>query len=140
VVISLRSIFDLIRESRISHPVLCHKVLKALLDILQNLPPESLLSEPANVVGMYVYLYWKFWLCYSSTFLDPLFELLLDISTCNENEGDEDQGKDSLASISASCLLSLVIAWGITPKLLQSLTALIVGPRSSAMREIAVTS
>lgn len=51
VVISLRSIYDLIRESRISHPVLCHKVLKALLDILQNLPPESLLNEPSHVVG-----------------------------------------------------------------------------------------
>ena len=49
--ISLRSIYDLIRESRISHPVLCHKVLKALLDILQNLPPESLLNEPSHVVG-----------------------------------------------------------------------------------------
>lgn len=52
--ISLRSIFELIKESRVSHPVLCHKVLKALFDILQNLAPECLLTEPSNVVGEYM--------------------------------------------------------------------------------------
>ncbi len=49
--ISLRSIFDLIQESQSSHPLLCFKVLKALLGILQNLLPESLTWEPCHVVG-----------------------------------------------------------------------------------------
>lgn len=52
MVISLRSIFDLIQESRKSYPELCMKVLKALLGILQNLLPETLANEPSDVVGM----------------------------------------------------------------------------------------
>lgn len=51
MVISLRSIFDLIQESKRSHPELCRKVLKALFGILQNLLPESLKNEPLHVVG-----------------------------------------------------------------------------------------
>ena len=51
VVISLQSIFDLIKESQTSHPLLCLKVLKALLGILQNLLPESLKNEPPHVAG-----------------------------------------------------------------------------------------
>lgn len=51
VVISLRSIFDLIQESQSTHPQLCLKVLRALFGILQNLVPESLMTEPCHVVG-----------------------------------------------------------------------------------------
>ena len=51
MVISLRSIFDLIQESQKAYPDLCMKVLKALLGILQNLLPESLAGEPLHVVG-----------------------------------------------------------------------------------------
>lgn len=49
--ISLRSIYDLIKECQSSHPQLCFKVLKALLDILQNLNPEGLMNDPSNFVG-----------------------------------------------------------------------------------------
>ena len=51
VVISLRSIFDLIQESQSTHPQLCLKVLRALFGILQNIVPESLMTEPCHVVG-----------------------------------------------------------------------------------------
>jgi len=53
VVISLQSIFDLIKDSQTSHPDLCIKVLNALLGVLQNLLPESLKNEPPDVVGKY---------------------------------------------------------------------------------------
>lgn len=51
VVISLQSIYDLIKDSQTSHPELCIKVLNALLGVLQNLLPESLKNEPPSFVG-----------------------------------------------------------------------------------------
>ena len=60
VVISLQSIFDLIKESQTSHPELCIKVLNALLGVLQNLLPESLKNEPPHVVGKCVAMFYHF--------------------------------------------------------------------------------
>jgi hypothetical protein len=47
----LRSVFELIRESRSSHPLLCTKALVALLDVVQGQQPEGLKSEPTEVIG-----------------------------------------------------------------------------------------
>ncbi|KAK4016037.1 hypothetical protein OUZ56_031000 [Daphnia magna] len=123
VVISLRSIFDLIEESKSSHPELCFKVLKALLGILQNLSPESLSSEPCQVV-------------------EPLFELLLKLSTVIDAENDRiipaetEEIEGSLSSLASSCLLSLTVAWGLTPKILQALDTLITVARPLAAQLI----
>ncbi|XP_046440285.1 E3 ubiquitin-protein ligase MYCBP2-like isoform X2 [Daphnia pulex] len=121
VVISLRSIFDLIQESQVTHPQLCFKVLKALLGILQNLFPESLMSEPCHVV-------------------EPLFELLLKLSTMTDAENtstiETQEVGESLSSLASSCLLSLVIAWGVTPRILQALDALITVARPLAAQII----
>lgn len=39
--LGLRSVFEIIKESRISHPSLCTKALSALLDVLQGQSPEG---------------------------------------------------------------------------------------------------
>lgn len=39
------------RESRTIEPALCTKALSALLDVLQGQLPESLKSEPDDVIG-----------------------------------------------------------------------------------------
>jgi E3 ubiquitin-protein ligase MYCBP2 len=49
--VGLRSVFELIRESRSSHPFLCTKALAALLDVVQGQQPEGLKNEPAEVIG-----------------------------------------------------------------------------------------
>lgn len=47
----LRSVFELIRETRKSHPSFCTRALKALLDMLQGLAPEELAGEPSDITG-----------------------------------------------------------------------------------------
>lgn len=54
--VGLRSVFELIRESRSPHPSLCTKALKALLDVVQGQQPEGLKNEPAEVIGTTVYV------------------------------------------------------------------------------------
>ena len=49
--IGLCGVFELIRETRESHPALCVRTLKALLDMLQGQAPEGLRGEPAEVIG-----------------------------------------------------------------------------------------
>ena len=46
--------FELIRESRSSHPLLCTKALGALLDVVQGQQPEGLKNEPTEVIGNYI--------------------------------------------------------------------------------------
>ncbi|CAH1268401.1 MYCBP2 [Branchiostoma lanceolatum] len=48
--IGLCGVFELIRETRLSHPALCARALQALLDMLQGQQPEGLRSEPADVI------------------------------------------------------------------------------------------
>jgi len=50
--VGLCSVFELLRETQSSQPVLCHRVLLALLNILQAQTPEALRNEPADIVGM----------------------------------------------------------------------------------------
>lgn len=51
--VGIRSVFELIRESRSTHPVLCTKALTALLDVIQGLQPEGLKTEPVEVIGKF---------------------------------------------------------------------------------------
>lgn len=53
-------------------------------------------------------------------FEEPLYELLLSISSSCVYSGEK-----SLAAAASSCLLSLVLAWGVTPKIFQALNHLV---------------
>lgn len=51
--IGLRSVFELIKESRVPSPDICTKALMALLDIIQYQSPEALKDEPSEVIGKF---------------------------------------------------------------------------------------
>ena len=48
------------------------------------------------------------------------------------------EAEESLSSLASSCLLSLVIAWGVTPKILQALNSLITVARPLTAQKITV--
>ena len=50
--IGLCGVFELIKETRQSHPTLCSRALQALLDMLQGQSPEGLKTEPPDVIGI----------------------------------------------------------------------------------------
>ena len=47
----LFGVFELIRETHTTHPVLCMKALTALIYMLQGQQPEGLRNEPQIVIG-----------------------------------------------------------------------------------------
>lgn len=49
--IGLCGVFELIKETRFSHPLLCLRSLQALLDMLQGQQPEGFQTEPPDVLG-----------------------------------------------------------------------------------------
>lgn len=49
--IGLCGVFELIKETRFSHPSLCLRSLQALLDMLQGQQPEGFQTEPPDVLG-----------------------------------------------------------------------------------------
>nr|XP_054754619.1 LOW QUALITY PROTEIN: E3 ubiquitin-protein ligase MYCBP2-like [Lytechinus pictus] len=112
--LGLRSVFELIRQTRASHPDFCAKALQALLDILQGQTPEGLSKEPDDILG-------------------SLFELLMNLAT-SPLENDT----HSLTTLSSACLLSLMVAMGNTGKLLTGISALlmIVGQRPSQALQV----
>lgn len=115
--LGLRSVFELIRESRCTHPVLCTKALRALLDVLQGQTPEGLKSEPPDVI-------------------DPLFDLLLDLATLHGPESSVPNDGSHLTAIACACLLSLVVVRGDTGKFLSAVAALLMCPRALASQNI----
>ena len=48
--LGLRAVFDMIKETETSHPLICQRGLKSLLDVLQGLLPEDLRDEPDTVM------------------------------------------------------------------------------------------
>jgi len=52
--IGLRSVFELIKESRVLSPEICTKALMALLEIIQYQSPEALKDEPSEVIGKFI--------------------------------------------------------------------------------------
>ncbi|XP_014287849.1 E3 ubiquitin-protein ligase MYCBP2 isoform X3 [Halyomorpha halys] len=112
--VGLRSVFELIRESRTSYPALCTKALSALLDVVQGHQPEALKLEPPEVV-------------------EPLMELLLELATMSHEATND---ASHLTSVACSCLIALVIARGDTGKLLSALAALLMCPHFLAVQPI----
>lgn len=117
--LGLRSVFELIKESRTTHPTLCTKALLALLNVLQGQSPEGLKSEPCEVI-------------------DPLFDLLLDLATLHGPESSVPNDGTHLTAVACACLLSLVVVRGDTGKYLSAAAALLMCPRALALQNIKV--
>nr|CAD7200761.1 unnamed protein product [Timema douglasi] len=130
--VGLRSVFELIRESRSSHPLLCTKALKALLDVIQGQTPEGLKSEPTEVIGLYNSKI----PCGDVPCSDPLFDLLLDLATSHGPESAAANDGSHLTAVACACLLSLVVVRGDTGKLLSATAALLMCPRALAAQNI----
>ncbi|KTF85427.1 hypothetical protein cypCar_00028935, partial [Cyprinus carpio] len=115
--IGLCGVFELIKETRFSHPSLCLRSLQALLDMLQGQQPESFQTEPPDV-------------------LESLFHLLLE--TTVRSTGMNDSTGQTLTALSCACLFSLVVAWGDTGKILQAVSAILTNNGSHACQTIQV--
>ncbi|KAK7153725.1 hypothetical protein R3I94_007181 [Phoxinus phoxinus] len=115
--IGLCGVFELIKETRFSHPSLCLRSLQALLDMLQGQQPESFQTEPPDV-------------------LESLFHLLLE--TTVRSTGVNDPTGQTLTALSCACLFSLVVAWGDTGKTLQAVSAILTNNGSHACQTIQV--
>ena len=118
--IGLKSILELIRESRSSHPELCTKALSAALDVLQGQQPEGLRAEPADVI-------------------DALFDLLLYLATSHGPEPDAPNDGSHLTAVACTALLSLIIVRGDTGKLLKAIAALLMCPTALHSQYIRVS-
>nr|XP_055071389.1 E3 ubiquitin-protein ligase MYCBP2 isoform X10 [Misgurnus anguillicaudatus] len=115
--IGLCGVFELIKETRFSHPSLCLRSLQALLDMLQGQQPESFQTEPPDV-------------------LESLFHLLLE--TTVRSTGMNDPTGQTLTALSCACLFSLVVSWGDTGKTLQAVSAILTNNGSHACQTIQV--
>ncbi|KAM7178273.1 E3 ubiquitin-protein ligase MYCBP2 isoform 10-T10 [Macrochelys suwanniensis] len=115
--VGLCEVFELIKETRFSHPSLCLRSLQALLNVLQGQQPEGLQSEPPEV-------------------LESLFQLLLEITV--RSTGVSDSTGQSLTALSCACLFSLVAAWGETGRTLQAVSAILTNNGSHACQTIQV--
>ncbi|XP_026529249.1 E3 ubiquitin-protein ligase MYCBP2 isoform X4 [Notechis scutatus] len=115
--VGLCEVFELIKETRFSHPSLCLRSLQALLNVLQGQQPEGLQSEPPEV-------------------LESLFQLLLEITV--RSTGMNDSPGQSLTALSCACLFSLVAAWGETGRTLQAISAILTNNGSHACQSIQV--
>ncbi|KAL6030163.1 hypothetical protein STEG23_023694, partial [Scotinomys teguina] len=115
--VGLCEVFELIKETRFSHPSLCLRSLQALLNVLQGQQPEGLQSEPPEV-------------------LESLFQLLLEITV--RSTGMSDSTGQSLTALSCACLFSLVASWGETGRTLQAISAILTNNGSHACQTIQV--
>ncbi|XP_041438375.1 E3 ubiquitin-protein ligase MYCBP2 isoform X5 [Xenopus laevis] len=115
--IGLCEVFELIKETRFSHPSLCLRSLQALLNVLQGQQPEGLQSEPPEV-------------------LESLLQLILEITV--RSTGANDSTGQSLTAVSCACLFSLVVSWGETGKILQAISAILTINGSHACQTIQV--
>ncbi|KAM4795152.1 LOW QUALITY PROTEIN: E3 ubiquitin-protein ligase MYCBP2 [Rhinophrynus dorsalis] len=115
--IGLCEVFELIKETRFSHPSLCLRSLQALLNVLQGQQPEGLQSEPPEV-------------------LESLLQLIMEITV--RSTGANDNTGQSLSALSCACLFSLVVAWGETGRTLQAISAILTNNGSHACQTIQV--
>ncbi|KAL9885814.1 MYC binding protein highwire isoform 2-T2 [Glossina fuscipes fuscipes] len=99
----LRSLFELISETRHIQPTLCSKALKALLDVIQGQQPESFKREPEELIN-------------------PLYDLLLDLTTMTTTTAAE----GDWSGIACSALLGLCIARGDTSRMLKAIAAVLM--------------
>ncbi|KPP60387.1 hypothetical protein Z043_121621, partial [Scleropages formosus] len=115
--IGLHGVFELLKETRFSHPSLCLRSLHALLDILQGQQPEAFQAEPPDA-------------------LESLFHLLLEMTA--QSTGASDPAGQALVALSCSCLFSLVVCWGDTGKTLKAVAAILTGSGRHASHSIQV--
>ena len=82
--LGLRAVFDMIKETETSHPLICQRGLKSLLDVLQGLLPEDLRDEPEAV-------------------MEAMFTSLLDLASRPGNpisiNGNVEEGEDNLVTV-----------------------------------------
>lgn len=72
-------------------------------------------------------------------FLDPLFDLLLDLATSHGPESAAADDGSHLTAVACACLLSLVVVRGDTGRLLAAIAALLMSPRALAIQNIQVS-
>lgn len=115
----IRSLFDIITETKTEHPVLCQKALTAIFNIIQGQNPESFKSEPNDI------------------FL-ALFDLLLELATATEAPASVTEQSEyiPLSDIACSTLLALCVAKGDTGKLLKAVTSTIITRKLSLHQRI----
>lgn len=114
----IRSLFDIIIETKNEHPNLCAKALTAIFNIIQGQNPESFKSEPNDI------------------FL-ALYDLLLDLATTSEITSPAERCEYiPLSDIACSTLLGLCVAKGDTGKLLKAATATIITRKLSLHQRI----
>lgn len=117
----IKSLFDIIVETKTEHPHLCAKALLAIFNIIQGQNPESFKTEPNDI------------------FLG-LFDLLLDLATSNEQSSMPDRSREfvPLSDIACSTLLALCVAKGDTGKLLKAVTSTIITRKLSLHQRISL--
>lgn len=108
----LRSLFQLISESKQEHPEICTRALFALLDVIQGQQPESFKSEPSDLI-------------------DAMYDLLLELATYNN--GTESY---SWSAVACSALIGLCVARGDTGKMLKAISAMLMSPPSTFSQSI----
>lgn len=161
--IGLCGVFELIKETRFSHPSLCLRSLQALLDMLQGQQPEGFQTEPPDVLGkaeiicvncvlkeetksllswlICLHLYTTFCIIGQFSFFplsESLFQLLLE--TTVRSTGPNDPTGQAITALSCACLFSLVVAWGDTGKILQAVSAILTNNGSHACQTIQVNN
>lgn len=104
----LRSMFQLIAESKQAHPEICTKALHALLDVIQGQTPESFRTEPNDLI-------------------DHMYDLLFDLATYNAG-GTESY---SWSSVACAALIGLCVSRGDTGKTLRAIAAMLMSPQST---------
>lgn len=109
----LRSMFELIAESKQAHPEICTRALYALLDVIQGQQPESFRTEPNDLI-------------------DAMYDLLLDLATYNSG------GTETYAwsAVACSALIGLCVSRGDTGKTLKAVAALLMSPQSTFAQPI----
>lgn len=76
---------------------------------------------------------------FNNPFLDPLFDLLLDLATSHGPESAAANDGSHLTAVACACLLSLVVVRGDTGRLLAAIAALLMSPRALAIQNIQVS-
>lgn len=109
----LRSMFELIAESKQLHPEICTRALYALLDVIQGQQPESFRTEPNDLI-------------------DHMYDLLLDLATYNCG-GTESY---SWSAVASAALIGLCVSRGDTGKTLRAISALLMSPQSTFAQPI----
>eukprot|EP00095_Tigriopus_kingsejongensis_P005847 maker-scaffold697_size109876-snap-gene-0.24 protein:Tk05847 transcript:maker-scaffold697_size109876-snap-gene-0.24-mRNA-1 annotation:"e3 ubiquitin-protein ligase mycbp2 isoform x1" len=117
IAIGLHGVFEIIRESRVSVPIICQKALASLLDIIQGLQPEELAREPPLIMA-------------------AMFDTLMDLAGAAQDgradprpvAGLEPRGRD-IRSLACACLLSFAVALGDTGRLLRATATMLMSPQ-----------